>query len=294
MSLLEAIKTPANRFDGVLGVSVKNLVTGEQAELNGDRLFPTASTFKVPVIVEFFRQVEREMASLDEKYVLREADKVPGSGILKELSEGMQVSYRDLLNLMMIVSDNTATDIVVRKVGFENINKMLDGFGLYNTRVVKYCRDILFDLLDLNHLSHDERTIKLFRDVAKETDFKGSWSISVKDNDVTTPTEMNILFELIQVGKAASRESCDTILEIMGKCQTGQYRIPKYLPGSKVNLIRKTGSLPGIRNDVGVIGLNEKGEQYILSCFTMNASDTYVAEEAIAQVSLGVYEYFTR
>jgi beta-lactamase class A len=293
MSLLDAIKAPVKGFDGVIGVSVKNLVTCEHAELNGDRLFPSASTFKVPVIVEFFRQVERGMVSLDEKHVLRESDKVPGSGILKELSEGMQVSYRDLLNLMMIVSDNTATDIVVEKVGFENINAMLDSFELYKTRVVKYCRDILFDLLDLNHLSREERTIKVFRDASKGADYRGSWSLNVDDNDVTTPTEMNKLFEFIQFGKAASRESCDMMLEIMNRCQTGQYRIPKYIPSSKVNLIRKTGSLPGIRNDVGIVELHDTGAIYILSCFTMNASDNYLAEEAIAQLSFGVYEYFT-
>jgi beta-lactamase class A len=292
MTLLDVIKEAALDFDGVFGVSVKNLGTGEKAELNGDNLFPTASTFKIPVIVEFFRQLEAGVLSLEDKYVLTERDKVPGSGILKELSEGMEVTYRDLLSLMMIVSDNTATDVMLSKVGFDNINSMLDKFGLRKTRVVKYCRDILFDLIDLNHIQSDERTIDLFREVAQGAEYKGSWSLGVRDNDVTTPKEMTQLLELIFVGQAASRSSCDSILEIMEKCQTGQYRIPKYLPSSKVKLLRKTGSLPGIRNDVGIIKLSSE-EHYVLSCFSMGASDVYNAEETIAQVSRNVFDYFS-
>jgi beta-lactamase class A len=292
MTLLDVIKEAALDFDGVFGVSVKNLGTGEKAELNGDNLFPTASTFKIPVIVEFFRQLEAGVLSLEDKYVLTERDKVPGSGILKELSEGMEVTYRDLLSLMMIVSDNTATDVMLSKVGFDNINSMLDKFGLRKTRVVKYCRDILFDLIDLNHIQSDERTIDLFREVAQGAEYKGSWSLGVRDNDVTTPKEMTQLLELIFVGQAASRSSCDSILEIMEKCQTGQYRIPKYLPSSKIKMLRKTGSLPGIRNDVGIIKLSSE-EHYVLSCFSMGASDVYNAEETIAQVSRNVFDYFS-
>jgi beta-lactamase class A len=100
------------------------------------------------------------------------------------------------------------------------------------------------------------------------------------------------LFEYIVNGIAASPESCQAILDIMAKCQTGGYRIPKYLPLKNLLLQRKTGSLSGIRNDVGVITIKETGERYILSCFTMDAENNYEAEEAIAKVSQAVYEYF--
>ena len=83
MSLLDAIKQQAEGFDGVLGVSVKHLGTGEEASHNGDTLFPTASVFKVPVLVEFYRQAERGALSPDQQVILTERDKVPGSGVLK-------------------------------------------------------------------------------------------------------------------------------------------------------------------------------------------------------------------
>lgn len=287
------IKKPVEGFKGVLGVSVKNLDTGETANLNGDMLFPTASVFKVPVIIEFYRQVEDYMISLDDQVLLREGDKVPGSGILKDLSEGLPVSYRDLLSLMMILSDNTATDLIVKKVGFENINNAMLDLDLKNTRVTKYCRQILFDLVGVNDLKLEEMTIDVFQKAAESDDYSGSWSLETEDNDVSTPEEMTRLIELIATGKAADSESCQAILDIMAKCQTGTYRIPKYLPLKKLLLQRKTGSLPGIRNDVGVITIKESGVRYILTCFTMGAEDVYQAEEVIAKVSQGVYEYFT-
>ena len=293
MSLLESIEKLATGFKGDLGVSVKHLETGETASHNGDMVFPTASVFKIPVIVEFFRQVDAGKISLQQQILLSDRHKVPGSGILKELSEGMQVSYKDLLSLMMIVSDNTATDLVAEIVGFENINTAMTNLGLKNTQVTKYCRQILFDLVGINNLEIEEMTLDVFKEAAENNDYAGSWSLGVEDNDVSTPDEMTRLLELIATGKAASKESCQAILDIMAKCQTGIYRIPKYLPQKKVQLQRKTGSLPGIRNDVGVVTIKETGERYALTCFTKNAEDVYEAEETIAKVSQAVYEYFT-
>jgi len=294
MGLLESIEKIADGFKGELGISVKHLVTGETACHNGEMLFPTASVFKIPVILEFFRQVDAGKISLEQQIVLSERDKVPGSGVLKELSEGMPVSYKDLLSLMMIVSDNTATDLVVEIVGFENINNAMRKLGLKNTKVTKYCRQILFDLVGVNNLEIEEMTLDVFKEAAENSDYAGSWSLEVEDNDVSTPDEMTRLLELIAIGEAASKESCQAILDIMSKCQTGTYRIPKYLPQKKVVLQRKTGSLPGIRNDVGVIIIKETGEKYALTCFTKNAEDIYEAEETIAKVSEAVFDYFTQ
>lgn len=293
MSLIELIEKPIEGFKGTAGFSIKHLETETSAEYNGDKVFPTASVFKIPVIIELFRQVDEGNIDLDQHVILTDREKVPGSGILKELSEGMPVSYMDLIKLMMIVSDNTATDLIVKKVGFKNINQTMDKFGLSKTRVTKYCRDILFDLVGLNNLEPEEMTIDLYESALETTEFTGSWSLKTDDNNITTPNEMNHLLELVVNNKAASEKSCNTILEIMSKCQTGPYRIPKYLPQKKVMLMRKTGSLPGIRNDVGVITIKDTERRYMLSCFTMDAEDNYEAEETIATVSQKVYEFLT-
>ena len=293
MSLQAAIEEQAESFKGTLGVSVKHLYTGETAKINGDKVFPTASVFKIPVIVEFFRQVDAGTLSLDQQVLLSERDKVPGSGVLKELTEGLPVTYKDLLSLMMIVSDNTATDLITEIVGFENINATMKELGLKETQVTRFCRQILFDLVGINDLPLEEMTIDVFQTAAETGEYKGSWSLETGDNDFTTPNEMNRLLELIVDGKAASRESCNKILEIMEKCQTGGFRIPKYLPQKEVRLQRKTGSLPGIRNDVGIVTIKETSEKYTITCFTMDAEDVYAAEEVVARVSKAVYDYFS-
>jgi beta-lactamase class A len=293
MSLERILREAAEGLDGVLGVSVKHLGTRAAASINGGELFPTASVFKLPVIVEFYRQVEAGGIGLDDKFILRERDKVPGSGILKELSEGLELSLRDLLELMMILSDNTATDIVTERVGKENVNATLRELGLTRTAVVHDCRDILFDLIGLDGLQDEEKTLELFRAEARRERMGGTWSLGVDGNNVTTPEEMLRLLELIVEGKAAGRESCDAILETMGRCQTGEYRIAKYLPRREIEFAHKTGSIPGIRNDVGVVTIRGTGERYLISCFTKAASDVYAAEEAIALASRSVYELFT-
>lgn len=292
MTLFDEIVKETKGFEKILGVAVKHLGTGETAVFNGGELFPTASVFKVPLIVELFRQFEEGKLSLDDKITLFERNKVPGSGILKELSEGLEITIRDLSRLMMILSDNTATDLLVGLVGKENVNATMRGLGLNNTVVIANCRDILFDLVDANDLSDDEKTLSVYLEKAKVGTNKGSWSLGTERNDVTTPEEMNKLLGLIVDGKAARQTSCEAILSTMDKCQTGEYRIPKYLPVDKVKMTRKTGSLPGIRNDVGVITILATGDKYSLSCLTKGAIDVYAAEEVIARVSRNIYHYF--
>jgi beta-lactamase class A len=294
MTLYDEIVRETVGFENMIGVAVKHLETGEEASFNGDALFPTASVFKVPVIVELYRQAEAGRLSLDDKIVLKEAEKVPGSGILKELSEGLEVTIRDLSRLMMILSDNTATDLIVEQVGKDNVNTTMRRLGLDKTTVVADCRDLLFDLVGANDLPEEMKTLSQYLQLAKVGANKGSWSLGTDRNDVTTPLEMNKLLGLLVEGKAAGRASCEAILATMEKCQTGEYRVPKYLPAEKIKMNRKTGSLPGIRNDVGIIAILATGEKYSISCFTKGAPDVYAAEETIARVSRNVYQYFTK
>lgn len=292
MTLYGEIMKEAKGFEKVLGVAVRHIESGEEASINGDEVFPTASVFKVPVIVELYRQLDAKRLSLDVRIILKDSIKVPGSGILKELSEGLEVSILDLSRLMMILSDNTATDMIVNRVGKENVNATMQRLGLKNTVVVGDCRDLLFDLVGGNSLPEEEKTLETYLRLAKNGTDKGSWSLGTERNNITTPLEMNRLLGLIVGGKAVSKDGCDAILETMGKCQTGEYRVPKYLPTEKVKMQRKTGSLLGVRNDVGVVTMLDTGKRYCISCFTKGADDVYAAEEAIARVSRAVYKHF--
>lgn len=294
MALIKILNEASKKLDGVLGVAVEHLESGEYASLNGDELFPSASVRKIPILAEFFRQVEKGDLCLDQKITVTRRDFGLGSGILKELTPDFELTLRDLASLMMILSDNTAADIILEKVGLENITNSLQLMGLNKTKLVANSKQILFDLIGWDHLPPKEKTFEVYQEKARKATFRGTWSIGVTNNNVTTPNEMLRLLKMIVKYEVVNCESSTAILDIMNRCQTGRYRISKYLPRGKVFVADKTGEIPGIRNDVGVITVLETGERYILSCFTKKASDIFAAEETIATVSKNIYEYFSR
>jgi beta-lactamase class A len=292
MTLLDILTRASNQIDGTLGVYIKHLETGEEAEINGDRVFPSASLRKIPIALEFYKQVDEGLMDPEEKVVVEEKDKVPGTGIIKELRPGLELSLRDLVRLMLILSDNTATSIIVDRIGRDNVNSTTQDLGLENTKLMVGAREIIFNLIGLDHIPMEEKTINTFRERVLETKDGGTWSLGTEKNNTTTPKDMFRLLELIARKKAASIESCNEILMIMGRCQTGANRIPKYLPQREVEVAHKTGSLPGIRNDVGLVTFRGNGESYIIACLTQSARSNLEAEEAIASLSRDVYDYF--
>jgi beta-lactamase class A len=294
MALAETIEAASKGFEGVLGVAVKHLGTGECASLNGDEVFLSASVRKIAVVAEIYRQVEEGGFRLEDTMVLRHLDKVPGTGILRELTPGLEVTYKDLITLMMILSDNSATDYLVGKIGEENVNRNLRRLGLEKTRMVYNSREVLFELIGLGDLPETEKTIDRFRREVRLSGFKSPPSIEGRPDNVTTPREMLRLIEAIVDCVAVSKKSSEAILKTMARCQTGTSRIPKYLPQDMVEVAHKTGSLPGVRNDAGVVTPLNTGERYILSCFTKDAVDGYAAEEVVARVSKAIYDYFQR
>ncbi len=292
MTLRDAVLSGIGELDGAYAFSVKHLGTGEAFFVNGDEVLPTASVFKVPLVVELYRQVERGEVSLDQRYILRDADKVPGSGVLRELSEGLEVTLSDLMTLMMMVSDNTATDIILGIVGAERVNSAMRVLGLEKTTISASCRDIIFDGVGGSDLPDEERTLARYEALAAEARRRGGFSGKTRNN-VSTTDEMTVLLSLIVGGKAAGRDSCEAILGLMAKCQTGEARIAKYLPRDSVRVCHKEGTRLRLRNDVGVVTLLGLGERWVLSCFTNEVGDVNAAEEAIAKVSRNVYDYFT-
>jgi len=285
-------------FEGTIGITAKTLGTGEEAIVNGDILFPLASVFKIPVIVTLYRQVDAGNISLDAKIEMTDYARVPGSGVLKELSPGHEMTIRDYRTLMMLISDNTATDMVVDLLGKENINNTMIELGLKDTRITT-CREILFSLLGLANVDTKEWTIDLWNETIKKRRDEGYTppeELRRKMDNVTTPNDMMKLLEKIYKGEAASRSSCDEILELMKKCQTGKNRISKHIPRDEIKIAHKTGTITGVVNDVGIVFPKEK-EPYIICVFTKDIEgepEIYVpiGEKAIATASKIAYDCF--
>jgi len=277
-------------FRGVVGVGFKDLETGKEFYFNGDKQFLTASVFKIFVIIELYNQAIRGIVNLDERYTLSETDKVLGSGILQEMQEGLQPTIRDLAKLMMILSDNTATDTIINIVGKENINKTIqEVLGLKNSKVMLTTGEILLDIAG----AQDWKTArKNFEEM--KINKNGRWATDFRYNDITTPKEMVKTLELLYKKEILTSEACEEIINIMKSCQTGGARIKRFLP-ENVKVAHKTGTMPGVVNDAGII-FTPKGD-YILVVF-INRLDyetqPYVAigEDLISQISKTIYESF--
>jgi beta-lactamase class A len=135
---LEArVKAEAANFKGKVFLFAKNLDSGATYNFNGDEKVRSASTIKTAIMVEAFARVAEGKAKWGDELILSNARKASGSGILQELSEGLKLSLRDAVNLMMILSDNTATNLVLEVLTADAVNARMDSLGLKNTRALR-------------------------------------------------------------------------------------------------------------------------------------------------------------
>src|SRR5689334_22625924 len=137
------IERTDSQLDGVLAVAVKDLTSGEEFLLHGDEVMPQASSIKITVLAELYRQAQAGKLKLTDEYVVRKEDLVPGSDIMLGLTPGVtRVTLRDLATFMVAVSDNSATNVLIDRIGVENVNSMLESLGLHTTRLRRKMMDL--------------------------------------------------------------------------------------------------------------------------------------------------------
>jgi beta-lactamase class A len=267
-STIERITTSVN---ATWGIYIKSLDTGEEVALNADQQMDTMSVIKIPLMVEVFEQAKAGRFSLSDRYTLAREDLLPGTGILRSLQPGAVLTVRDLVTLMIIVSDNTATDVLYRMVGGPDaVNRRMAALGLTKTRAVDYAR-AWFAALDAE------------RDRAKfHREGKHPFGLS-------TPREIGWLLERLERGTLVDKAASDEMLQIL-RGQIYRTRIPRFLTGFAIP--HKTGDfLPYIGNDVGV--LESPGATVVVSIFTANHfGQGWMLEEAIGRVAAEVAAYF--
>lgn len=256
--------------------------------VNMDVLYPTASTFKIPLIYALFQMVDRGEADLTQRIEITPAHRVPGSGVLQDLDPGLQPTVRDLAVFMTVVSDNQATDMLYDLVGVERIHAALDALNLTQTRVPLPTRGLLYDYvgMDTNNPEHTyEMSIERMRN--DQYNLEGvSWSdVEGSGNDLTTPREMAALCEAIELGTGLSEASREGILDIM-KRQKFNDRIPAGVP-EKIEIAHKTGSLKGVRNDAGIVYAPDGA--YVISVFSKHLADENAGIRTLAELSRVVW-----
>lgn len=239
---------------GVVGAMVHDLRSGRTLTYNHEAVFPTASTLKVPLLYELFRQADAGMIDLAERVTLSHATRVPGSGILQDLDEGLQPTIRDLAELMIIVSDNWATDLIYHRIGKEHVASTLRELDMRQTHIPLTIHELFCALADIDPTS-PEATYAYLREAlktAKAADDNLGYAADPR-NDVSTPADMIRLLVTIHAGRGLSEASRDRVLKIL-KDQNFNTIIPARLPDDEgVETAHKTGSLRGIRNDVGIV-----------------------------------------
>lgn len=264
---MEKVKQAAEKYQrgttAPLGFFFKDLTTGTVISHRGDEVFPTASSYKIYILAELFRKAYAGECSLSDRIPLTDEIKSAGSGVLAQLEPGAELTLRDYAKLMMILSDNTATDVLFRFVGRENIRKnVIDALGLSRTRCDLSCGELVENYFGLNGRSF----LQLRRDNGGHLPsyHNSKWyRCEVEENDETSPADAARMLELLYRGEWVSPEASAEMLAIMKACQTNT-RIPKLLPPT-TPVAHKTGSMDKLAVDIGIV-YAPKGD-YILCMF---------------------------
>ncbi len=245
-------------LDGVLGVAILDLTSGQTFFLHPDDVFPQASSIKVAVLADLYRQAQDGKLKLSDLYTVQASDLVPDSAIMLGLTPGItRITNRDLATMMMAVSDNAATNVLIDHVGMNNVNTLMDQLSLPHTRLRRKMMDIK--------------------------------AASEGRENVSTPREMMTLLEDLYRGKVLNKELTDDFFKMLSTKK--ESFIPRELPDD-LQIANKPGELEGVRNDSGVIFA--KNLPYILCVMTTYLRNERAGEEAISKISGAAYRMFDR
>jgi beta-lactamase class A len=284
------------RARGEVGVAIKHVESGTELTINGEKTYPMASTYKVPILAEIFYQRAEGKVALDDRIEVTPADVHPGGTIALLLDgPGLQLSTYNLINLMMRVSDNSAADILLSKVGAANVTARMRALGLDSIRVDRSTLEMILDQEGLDYATHGKLPMAELRArlaaIDPDTAARANERFNKMEKDVASPRQMNLLLEKIYRGEIVDRVSSDEIIEFMSHSMIGQTRIPGLLPeGTRV--VHKTGTISGSTNDTGIVFLPD-GRHLLITVFTKDAkAPAAERERVIAEISRYAYDYF--
>ncbi len=284
----ESMDTFFTGLGGPVGVFVDHLDTDLVLEYNADDLYPTASTLKTPLLYELYRQAEEGKIDLQERVTLSHDNRVPGSGVLQDLDEGLQPTIRDLAELMIIVSDNWATDLLYERITKEAMASRLKELGLNNTFIPMTIREMFCALADMDPADESVtyETLKEHLKNYKSSDDCLAYAADSR-NDVSSPRDMGKLMRLIHEGQGLSEESRAGIIKIL-KDQNFNTVIPGRLPVDKnIETAHKTGSLRGVKADVGIV--YSPNLNYIITFMSKKQDDSAETTDRMAHASRWVW-----
>lgn len=258
-----------------------DLETGAETGVDADDAVVAASVFKVPVLIEYVRQVEA--GELDPARPIRipAGSPSPGPTGLSVFTGDTEWSLRDLATSMITVSDNAASDIVTALVGLDRVNATLDELGLPGTRVVEDCAGIYASIAE-DFGTPDPADA--WRILEEEPERAPGIRATIPDRtNRTTPREATRLMQLIWTDRAAPAAGCAEARRILG-LQVWSHRLSTGFPGNRIRISAKTGTLGVVRNESGVVEFPD-GRRYAVAVFVR--SHAYRRRDAAADALIG-------
>ena len=256
--LEQKIEQVDQQLDGVMGVAIEDLKNGDHYFLHEDEVFAQASSIKITVLANLYLQAQQGKLKLTDLYTVQSSDLVPDSDIMNGLTPGItQITLRDLATMMVAVSDNAATNVLIDRVGMANVNAMLDSLGLTHTRLRRKMMDL---------------------EAAKQG----------REN-ISTPREMMSLLDAIYNGKLLNKEMTADFFTVLSTNKSSF--IPRDLPPD-LKVANKPGELEAVRNDSGIVFV--EGRPYVICVMTAFLRNERDGEKAISEVSLETWRMFDR
>ena len=257
----DSVRIIAKGTDAVVGVAIMDLTDHRAFYLNADATYPTASTIKIAVLAELYRQnatAGAPGAKLSDIYVMDAKDVVAGSDIMGGLTPGVtRITNRDLATMMIAVSDNSATNVLIDRVGMDKVNSWLDGLGLKNTRLRRRMMDVK--------------------------------AAQAGHENTATPHEFVTLLETLHKGDVLGKPGTDDFFKMLA---TGKMSyIPRLLPEG-VRTANKPGDLDAVRNDAGIVFVPNR--PFAIAIMTTFGRDHAEQELAIARITRAAWSYFDR
>jgi beta-lactamase class A len=256
----DSIRAVVTDTDAVVGVAVLDLTDQRAFYLNADAIYPTASTIKIAVLAELYRQHERGSgAKLGDLYTVNAKDGVGTEGILQAMSAGVsRITNRDLALLMVSLSDNSATNVLIDRVGMDNVNAWLSQLGLEQTRLRRRMLDV-----------------KAAQEGRENT---------------ATPRELVAMLRAIHDGRVFGKATTEDFLKMLSTEKKSSY-ILRLLPAGLM-IANKPGNLDAVRNDAGIIFV--PGRPFAIAVMTTFATDGLEAQESIGRITHAAWSYFDR
>lgn len=284
---------------GEVGVSMLHLQSGRAVHVNGERAFPLASVMKVPVAIHILKLVDEGTLSLSQTVTLTEADIYPemGGPMQIHLTPGSAISVRDLIHMMITVSDNNATDMLVKLGGgTDAVTQRMRQLGINDVRIDRYIWELLANYQghpasQANPISpHDYGVLDRFvraPDVRRrDTD---AWNRDPRDTGTTAALAQ--LLAKVWKGEVLSENSTAVLKTIMAQTRTGAGRLRGVLPPN-TPVAHKTGTVGDVINDVGVITLPDGKGEVIVAVLMESSADTAQRERTIANLARAAHDYF--